>query len=114
MKKTYGLGLNDRNPVDAELMRRLEQVANQADLLRTALLVYFDQGNQPLPITDQELAGLRAEVAWLRQNQAAPVTVAAQPDSQANAVQAQPGGELSEVFLNGIRKIAKPGLRLET
>jgi hypothetical protein len=116
IKKTYGLGLHDTNPVDAELMNRLEQVDNKADLLRTALLFYLDEAGRGSAITEQEVNQLRARVAFLEQNQATPGQNAgaqvAAPQSESKST--QPGGELSQEFLDAIRKAARPGIRLET
>ena len=119
-KKTYGVGLNNQNPDDARLMARLEPMprGDRAAFIRAALLACID-GSAPQVITEQELAELRAELAWHRQNQdavTAMVTVAAQAVSTETPEQPAPaapsGPALSPAFLAAIRKAAKPGIRL--
>ena len=117
MRHTVCANLQDNDPEQAAIFQRLEQIqlANgsvSAEIV-AALKAWYG-GNKLAGITEYELGELHRELAWLKQNQAAaPVVTAAQPGSQpAEASQVQPGGELSEVFLNGIRKIAKPGIRL--
>jgi hypothetical protein len=113
-RKTYGLSLNRANPDDVRLITVLQSSSSVSGLLRQALLAYLDGGNQEPAITEQELADLRGRMAWLEQNQAgASIAIAARPGSQAAPTsQIQPGNELSEVFLAGIKKIARPGIRL--
>jgi hypothetical protein len=119
-KKTYGVGLNNQNPDDARLMARLEPMprGDRAAFIRAALLAYIDGGTEQV-ITEQELAELRAELAWHRQNQDAAaviMTVAAQAVSTETPGQSQsaaPSGPvLSPTFLAAVRKAAKPGIRL--
>ena len=112
-RKTYGLSLN-RATDDVRLIAVLESSSSVSGLLKQALLAYLDAGGKEPVIAEQELNELRARMAWLEQNQhAAPIIVAAQEAQQAGQQPTQAGGELSEVFLNGIRKIAKPGMRLD-
>jgi hypothetical protein len=113
-KKTFGLGLNDKNPVDAELRRRLEAVDNQADLLRTALLFYLDEAGRENSVTQQEVDQLRAEIASLRQNQAAP---APDPSQQVLILQSEleftiEQMVLTEKFKAAVIKAKLPALRL--
>jgi len=111
---TYGASFNRTSQEDAAIIAWLEPLPSgkRSDAIRRALVAYIEQGNQPPPVTEQELAELRAELAWHRQNQdAAPVITADAVSTE--TVQAAPAGrELSEKFLNAVRAAAKPGIRL--
>lgn len=111
---TRGANFNLTNPDDVELLAWLDQFGNASDTMKRALREYRDKGSQPPPITEQELAELRAENAWLRQNQSAPGVTPTNDDAPAAAAAVvQPGAPVSETFKNGVRKMARPGLRLE-
>lgn len=114
MKRTYGVSLNTRNEVEAALLAKLESAGNQSDLIKRALIAYFDGGNQPPAITEQEASALRARIAYLEQ-ESAPVAVPQSPPpaGQGGAVGMFAGAPLSESFKAAVAKAARPGLRLE-
>jgi len=111
-KKTYGVNLNPVNPGDQELIAALERAGNQSGFIREALRVYLNGGGDEPPITEHELRDLRARIAWLEQNHAAPVSTETPSPTSAQPVAAA-GRELSEGFKAAIIKAARPGIRLE-
>jgi hypothetical protein len=114
MRDTYSVKLNDKYPDEAALMQKLAQARSQSELIKVALLAYFEQGNQPPIITEQELAELRMHIAYLEQNQGrAPAMVPAQEGQQASQPAMSADRPLSETFLNAVRAAARPGIRLE-
>ena len=124
LKQNYAFTLNGRDPQQAAVIAILERAPNQAALIKEALFAGLGQGAEP-GMTSQERNELNAEIASLRQQLELAERRAAQPSeyqqfkdnviepAHTAAQQALTGGELSPAFLAGVRKIAKPGLRLE-
>lgn len=128
-RTTRGANFNYTEPDDVELLAWLDSFGNASEMIKRALRAYKGGvvSAQPIPATDdddppftrQERSALVAEVASLRQR----LEVPAQPDAWLAQETEQPdqtsqppittGRELPQVFLDNVRKAAKPGIRLE-
>jgi hypothetical protein len=128
-RTTRGANFNYTEPDDVELLAWLDSFGNASETIKRALRAYKGGvvSAQPIratddddpPFTRQERSALVAEVASLRQR----LEVPAQPDAGSAQETEQPdqtsqppiptGRELPQIFLDNVRKAAKPGIRLE-
>jgi hypothetical protein len=125
LKQNYAFTLNGRDPQQAAIIAILERAENQAAVIKEALFIGMGQGSAP-GCTSQEVNELLARIASLEQQletaqrQAARASEYEQfkenviaPAHEAAQQAADDGIQLTPAFLAGVRKIPKPGIRLE-